>query len=180
MALAGTLVANLYTGFNSNAWTAWLFFAVSIGLIVEWLYTVRPYIFLFVPFIWHCSGYLFCFIPKFYCNTGLWKQSFSLHFCILLVIATLDDIYFPGASLSVKSMEIHIRSRRSRNVSIFTKKIPKSRPIKILRFWTCAYPFTVERTTKNLFGFRSELTSEQCGIPRTTIHESICWSPYEE
>ena len=46
MALAGTLVANLYTGFNSNAWTAWLFFAVSIGLFVEWLYTVRPYIFL--------------------------------------------------------------------------------------------------------------------------------------
>jgi len=40
MALAGTLVANLYTGFNSTAWTAWLFFAVSIGLIVEWLYTV--------------------------------------------------------------------------------------------------------------------------------------------
>jgi len=40
MALSGTLVANLYTGFNSTAWTAWLFFAVSIGLIVEWLYTV--------------------------------------------------------------------------------------------------------------------------------------------
>jgi phospholipid-translocating ATPase len=40
MALAGTIVANFYTGFNSTAWTAWLFFAVSIGLIVEWLYTV--------------------------------------------------------------------------------------------------------------------------------------------
>jgi len=40
MALAGTLVANLYSGFNCTAWTAWLFFAVSIGLIVEWLYTI--------------------------------------------------------------------------------------------------------------------------------------------
>jgi len=40
MAICAALVANLFTGFNSTAWTAWLFFAVSIGLIVQWLFTV--------------------------------------------------------------------------------------------------------------------------------------------
>jgi phospholipid-translocating ATPase len=40
MAIGAALVANLFTGFNSTAWTAWLFFAVSIGLIVQWLFTI--------------------------------------------------------------------------------------------------------------------------------------------
>ena len=177
MALAGTLVANLYTGFNCTAWTAWLFFAVSIGLIVEWLYTVWPYIFLFCSFVWHCSDYLFCSIAKFYCNTRLWKQRFPLHFCILLVVITLGNISFPRASLPVKNMETHIPSWRFGNLSIFTEKIPKSRPIKILRFWAGARPCGVE--TKNFLGFTSQLSCE-CGISGTTIHESICWRSYEE
>ena len=48
MAICAALVANLFTGFNSTAWTAWLFFAVSIGLVVQWLFTVRPQASLFV------------------------------------------------------------------------------------------------------------------------------------
>ena len=136
--------------------------------------------FLVCSFLWHCSGYLFCSTTKFYCNTGLWKQWFSLHFCILLVVTTLDDISFPRASLSVKSMEIHIRSWRFGNLSIFTETIPKSRPIKILRFWACASPCGAETKTKNLYSFTAHLTCEQCGNPRTSIHESICWSPYEK
>lgn len=53
MALAGTLVADIYTGFTSTAWTAWLFFAVFIGIIVQWIFTVR---------FWN-SLYL-CFLPS--------------------------------------------------------------------------------------------------------------------
>ncbi|PPQ99092.1 hypothetical protein CVT24_009358 [Panaeolus cyanescens] len=40
MALAGVLVANLFTGFNATAWTYWLLFAVTIGIIVQWVFTV--------------------------------------------------------------------------------------------------------------------------------------------
>ncbi|KAF8801609.1 phospholipid-translocating P-type ATPase [Phlegmacium glaucopus] len=40
MALSAVLVANIFAGFNSTAWTAWLFFAVFIGILVQWLFTV--------------------------------------------------------------------------------------------------------------------------------------------
>ncbi|CAA7271006.1 unnamed protein product [Cyclocybe aegerita] len=40
MAISAVLVANLFTGFNATAWTWWLFFAVLIGIIVQWVFTV--------------------------------------------------------------------------------------------------------------------------------------------
>ncbi|KDR73714.1 hypothetical protein GALMADRAFT_71945 [Galerina marginata CBS 339.88] len=40
MAISAALVANIFTGLNATAWSAWIFFAVFIGLIVQWVYTV--------------------------------------------------------------------------------------------------------------------------------------------
>ncbi|KAF9053140.1 phospholipid-translocating ATPase [Panaeolus papilionaceus] len=40
MALAGVLVANMFTGFTATAWTYWLLFAVTIGIIVQWVFTI--------------------------------------------------------------------------------------------------------------------------------------------
>ncbi|KAJ3502673.1 hypothetical protein NLJ89_g8781 [Agrocybe chaxingu] len=40
MAISAVLVANLFTGLNATAWTWWLFFAVFIGIIVQWVFTV--------------------------------------------------------------------------------------------------------------------------------------------
>jgi len=40
MAFSSVLVANIFTGFSATAWTAWIFFAVFIGIIVQWIFVV--------------------------------------------------------------------------------------------------------------------------------------------
>ncbi|KAF5331003.1 hypothetical protein D9619_005242 [Psilocybe cf. subviscida] len=39
MAISAVLVVNIFTGINGTAWTAWLFFAVFVGIVVEWVFT---------------------------------------------------------------------------------------------------------------------------------------------
>ncbi|KAF9447871.1 phospholipid-translocating P-type ATPase [Macrolepiota fuliginosa MF-IS2] len=40
MAITTVMVANMYTGFNATAWTGWLFFAVWLGIVIVWVFTV--------------------------------------------------------------------------------------------------------------------------------------------
>lgn len=40
MVFAAVLTANLFNGLNTNVWTGWVFFAVALGNILLWLYTV--------------------------------------------------------------------------------------------------------------------------------------------
>ncbi|KAK0211297.1 phospholipid-translocating ATPase [Desarmillaria ectypa] len=40
MVFSAVIVANLFNGLNTNVWTGWVFFAVFIGIILVWLYTV--------------------------------------------------------------------------------------------------------------------------------------------
>jgi len=40
MVFAAAFAANLYNGLNTSAWTGWVFFAVFIGNILIWIYTV--------------------------------------------------------------------------------------------------------------------------------------------
>ncbi|THH12000.1 hypothetical protein EW145_g295 [Phellinidium pouzarii] len=39
MVLAAVICANLFNGMNTAAWTGWVFFAVSIGIVLIWAYT---------------------------------------------------------------------------------------------------------------------------------------------
>jgi len=39
MAISAVMVACLYNGLNTSVWTAWVFFAVFIGIILVWIYT---------------------------------------------------------------------------------------------------------------------------------------------
>ncbi|KAF8077575.1 phospholipid-translocating ATPase [Lyophyllum atratum] len=40
MAVVAVMVANIYTGFSATAWNAWVFFAVFIGIVVVWIFTI--------------------------------------------------------------------------------------------------------------------------------------------
>ncbi|KAJ2916976.1 hypothetical protein MD484_g3448, partial [Candolleomyces efflorescens] len=40
MVFAAVFTANFYNGLNTNTWTAWVFFAVFLGDVLVWLYTV--------------------------------------------------------------------------------------------------------------------------------------------
>ncbi|TFK54630.1 phospholipid-translocating ATPase [Heliocybe sulcata] len=39
MAVAAVMAANLFNGMNTGVWTGWVFFAVSIGIVLVWAYT---------------------------------------------------------------------------------------------------------------------------------------------
>lgn len=55
MVFSAVIVANLFNGLNTNVWTGWVFFAVSIGIILLWLYTVRGYSYLYGNLLLTCS-----------------------------------------------------------------------------------------------------------------------------
>lgn len=40
MAISAVMVANIYTGFNATAWTGWIFFAVFLGIVIVWVFSV--------------------------------------------------------------------------------------------------------------------------------------------
>lgn len=41
MAISAVMAANLFNGMNTNVWTGWVFFAVLVGIVLVWAYTVR-------------------------------------------------------------------------------------------------------------------------------------------
>ena len=41
MAVAAVMVATFFNGMNTIAWTGWVFFALGIGIVLIWAYTVR-------------------------------------------------------------------------------------------------------------------------------------------
>ena len=43
MAIAAVTAANLFNGLNTYAWTGWVFFAVAVGPVLVWAYTVSPH-----------------------------------------------------------------------------------------------------------------------------------------
>ena len=40
MAIAAVMAADLYNGLNTHVWTGWIFFAVALGIVLVWAYTV--------------------------------------------------------------------------------------------------------------------------------------------
>ncbi len=40
MVIGAVMVANAFTGLNTDAWTGWVWFAVVFGPILIWLFTV--------------------------------------------------------------------------------------------------------------------------------------------
>jgi phospholipid-translocating ATPase len=41
MVISAAVAANLFNGLNTRVWTGWVFFAVFIGIVLIWAYTVR-------------------------------------------------------------------------------------------------------------------------------------------
>ncbi|KAH9848849.1 phospholipid-translocating P-type ATPase [Lenzites betulinus] len=39
IAVAAVMAANLFNGLNTHVWTGWIFFAVSLGIVLVWVYT---------------------------------------------------------------------------------------------------------------------------------------------
>ncbi len=41
MVIGAVMVANIFTGLNTDAWTVWVWFGVLFGPVLIWIYTVR-------------------------------------------------------------------------------------------------------------------------------------------
>jgi phospholipid-translocating ATPase len=50
MVLAAVMTADLFNGMNTHVWTWWVFFAVSLGIVLVWLWSVRHEVFLYTTF----------------------------------------------------------------------------------------------------------------------------------
>lgn len=42
MAIGAVMVANVFTGLNTETWTIWVWVAIAVGPVLIWVYTVRP------------------------------------------------------------------------------------------------------------------------------------------
>jgi len=74
MAVASVMIVNAFNGLNTRAWTVWVWFSVSIGVVLVWLYTaiysvIKPT----------------TFYTKAYGNTHFLFRSAYFWFCIPLV-----------------------------------------------------------------------------------------------
>ncbi len=45
MVISAVMVANLFNGLNTRFWTGWVFFAVSVGIVFIWTFSVRSLFF---------------------------------------------------------------------------------------------------------------------------------------
>lgn len=43
MVFSAVFVANFYNGLNTSVWTGWVFFAIALGIVLLWLFTVRVF-----------------------------------------------------------------------------------------------------------------------------------------
>ncbi|KAF8647469.1 hypothetical protein AX16_006674 [Volvariella volvacea WC 439] len=93
MAITAVVVADIFTGLNSTAWSAWIFFAVFIGIIVVWVFTaiysaISPgyaVTFLFGTnfFLWRSAYFWLCFLLTFTLSLTprylykAWRTSFA-------------------------------------------------------------------------------------------------------
>jgi len=74
MAITAVMVANLFNGLNTNVWTGWVFFAVFVGIVLVWLYTVSPTKCFSLVFSYdHCVGNLFPHFSWLVCHPCIRK-----------------------------------------------------------------------------------------------------------
>ena len=43
MAISAVMTVDLFNGMNTHVWTGWIFFAVALGIVLIWAYTVSAY-----------------------------------------------------------------------------------------------------------------------------------------
>ncbi|KAF7322236.1 Phospholipid-transporting ATPase [Mycena chlorophos] len=93
MAMSAILCANLFNGLNTNFWTAWVFFAVFLGIVLSWGYTaiysiispgwISTPIFGNDHYLFHSAYYWFCvlfcvlvaLLPRYLYRA--WEMGFS-------------------------------------------------------------------------------------------------------
>lgn len=106
MVFAAVMAADLFNGLNTHVWTGWIFFAVSIGIVLIWVFTVSAIskdsdVKLIV-----LSGCLFGRCAQLCHDDGLRKRLLPLPFGELLVLPSA--CHHPCSSSSVHCEGIQV------------------------------------------------------------------------
>ena len=108
MVISAVMTANLFNGLNTSVWTAWVFFAVFLGIVLVWLYTVSP--------IYHqmelCAdfllGNLLAYLPRMDRYEYIWQRLLPISLGVVLVLVTHHHLYFSSAQVSRQSLEVRL------------------------------------------------------------------------
>jgi hypothetical protein len=116
MVFSAVMTANLFNGLNTSFWSGWVFFAVFIGIVLVWVYTVSESTDNRTASL-HSGRYLGClrhYLTWMVRHPSVRKQHFPLPFCHFLVLSSLNHRTRSRSSLPCKSLEIHRGSWRYR------------------------------------------------------------------
>ena len=114
MANVSVMVSNIFTGFSATVWTAWLFFAVFIGIIIVWVYTVRPLPSLPLPLSTLTNSLLLLKgnvphrLTKLLRNPPLRERPLPLPIRVILVLRPSNALPLPRPLVLVQSVEVYI------------------------------------------------------------------------
>lgn len=112
MVISAVIVTNLFNGLNTNVWTGWVFFAVFIGIVLVWIYTVSlKLVLLVLRSVVLFVGDLFVDLSRMVCNTCLWEHLLPLPFCVFLALSSDHSVFGSTPSLLVQGIEVWILSR---------------------------------------------------------------------
>jgi len=108
MAISAVMVANMFAGLSTTAWSGWIFFAVFIGIIIIWVFTVNGVVKLSVHFVSPKSiGNRQQLINVYY----VWEQPFALPFGLFLALPASNIHTCHDTTLSIQGMAIRLPTK---------------------------------------------------------------------
>lgn len=92
--------ACLFNGLNTNVWTGWVFFAVFIGIILLWLFTVSVVV-LVVRHLSEsgCTGRIRFRFSRLVLYPRIREQPLPLPLCLLLAVSTHHNLLVTATTI---------------------------------------------------------------------------------
>ena len=141
MEISAVLVVSTFTGLSDTARTWWTFFAICIGMVVKWVFTVchsHPLIHNdYLTRMIDGHRLFILYIPWLSSDDTLWQLPLFFNQPISDSVFLSVSLFRP--SLPLQSLEIWLQRRRSRNVPTHTEDVSQSRFIRLFasRTWIC-------------------------------------------
>lgn len=112
MVFAAVLTVNLFNGLNTNVWTGWVFFAIILGIVLVFVYTV---LFLLCPTVSMAHYFLAADIqfhqPRLVSDRCLWQQPIPVRLCLFLVMSAPLRRHCASSQVSIPGMANWLCSR---------------------------------------------------------------------
>jgi hypothetical protein len=108
--ISAAMVADIFTGFEASAWTAWLYFAVLVGLVILWAFTVRwPMMHLVCWLTFpNFTDHLFFCATIIWGDQGVWELPLSFHISLLLALYPSNFLPLTRTSIPLENVQIHV------------------------------------------------------------------------